>query len=83
MHFISAKSIWDLNKYNRADTYSIIALRRSLYISTKAVEDIARLLSDIKCIRNQLSSVNVNISDEEMICVALDGYLANFQTLLH
>src|SRR3990167_2843314 len=53
MHLKNAKDIWDhlKNKYNRADTYSITALRRSLYVSTKGTKDIAKFLSEIKSIR--------------------------------
>src|SRR3990167_7136692 len=65
MHLKNAKAIWDhlKNKYNRADTYSITALRRSLYVSTKGTKDIAKFLSEIKSIRNQLANINVVISD--------------------
>src|SRR3990167_10159823 len=87
MHLKNAKDIWDhlKNKNNRADTYSITALRRSLYVSTKGTKDIAKFLSEIKSIRNQLANINVVISDAEMICVTLNGLpneYSNFTSMM-
>ena len=79
----SAREAWLalLERFSTVSRANIMQLKTDLQTIKKGTESIEKYLLKIKHARDQLSSVNVPIPDEDIIIVALNGLLEEYSMI--
>ena len=87
MRFNTATDMWNAlsDRYNRKDTFSEIALRRTLYTSKKKNRSISDFIAEIRQTVQKLDSINKpedHIKDKELICIILNGLPDEYSSII-